>query len=241
MFRQRKSYILISQLVKVVYVNKKYILYACIIVVFTICGTLYIDKKLEGIEEKEVMISELQMLESNMELESDHTHKMILEPIEEQVEKESKPLLCTVYICGAVHNPNVYTLNEGSRIIDVLNMAGGALEDADLDQLNLAEKIHDSQKIYVPKKGEQIDKSPLKVENREGKAFTEEITDGLININTASAEQLMTLPGIGAAIAQNIIEYRESNGPFSSIEEIQNVSRIGQKTFLKIKDKITVR
>lgn len=220
--------------------NKKFILYASIIIVFTICGTLYIDKKFE----EEILPDEVQMLESNIELEEEHPIQAMSETIELQEteeEEEIKPLFCTVYICGAVNNPNVYTLDEGSRIIDVLNMAGGALEDADLNQLNLAEKIYDSQKIYVPKKGEEIDKSPLKVENREGKASTVESSNGLININTASAEQLQTLPGIGTVIAQNIIEYRESHGSFSSIEEIQNVSRIGQKTFQKIKDKITVR
>ncbi|NLM13273.1 MAG: competence protein ComEA [Epulopiscium sp.] len=221
--------------------NKKLLLYTSIIIVFTVCGTLYVNNL---IKEEDIMTNEIQMLESNIEEESENSFQAISDNIEAEevkIEEESKPMFYTVYICGAVKNPDVYTLSEGSRINDVLNMAGGALEEADLNQLNLAEKIYDSQKIYVPKKGEQIDKSSLKVENREGKASNEESGDGLININTASAEQLQTLPGIGAVIAQNIIEYRESHGAFSSIEEIQNVSRIGQKTFQKIKDKIIVR
>ena len=139
-------------------------------------------------------------------------------------------------------------LKEGSRIIDVLDMAGGALEDADLNLLNLAEKIFDEQKIYIPKIGEEIDKSQIKVENRDDgelKVHTannsvKNSTNNLININTASLDQLQSLPGIGAVIAQNIIDYRNSQGPFRSIEEIKNVSRIGDKTFEKIKDKITV-
>lgn len=227
--------------IKEIYMNKKLLLYTSIIIVFTVCGTLYVNNL---IKEEDIMTNEIQMLESNIEEESENSFQAISDNIEAEevkIEEESKPMFYTVYICGAVKNPDVYTLSEGSRINDVLNMAGGALEEADLNQLNLAEKIYDSQKIYVPKKGEQIDKSSLKVENREGKASNEESGDGLININTASAEQLQTLPGIGAVIAQNIIEYRESHGAFSSIEEIQNVSRIGQKTFQKIKDKIIVR
>lgn len=122
------------------------------------------------------------------------------------------------------------------------------MEDADLNLLNLAEKIFDEQKIYIPKIGEEIDKSQIKVENRDDgelKVHTannsvKNSTNNLININTASLDQLQSLPGIGAVIAQNIIDYRNSQGPFRSIEEIKNVSRIGDKTFEKIKDKITV-
>jgi len=127
-------------------------------------------------------------------------------------------------------------------------MAGGALEDADLNLLNLAERIVDEQKIYIPKIGEEIDKTQIKVENRNDNALSIEpkaagsdtVQNSLININTASSEQLQSLPGIGKTIAQNIIDYRNTNGPFQSINEIKNVPRIGEKTFEKIKDKITV-
>lgn len=228
--------------------KKQTLLYLSIIIVFIVCGILYIYK---SIDYDEPLMNEIRALESNIELENVEVLQPINNVNKTETEKESseaisiteenKPKSCTVYVCGEVREPNVYTLNEGSRINDVINIAGGALEEADLNQLNLAEIIFDSQKIYVPKKGEEIDKLPLKVENRDISSITNENSNVLININAASSEQLQTLSGIGAVIAQNIIEYREAHGSFSSIEEIQNVTRIGEKTYQKIKDKITIR
>lgn len=232
--------------------KRQALLYACIIIVFIICGILYINNRLSLIDSP---INELNSLEYEIEadiqapIEAD-TSELNQEKIKEEVIKEEpikeqpikEEILMAVYICGAVNNPDVYTLKEGSRIKDVIDMAGGALEDADLNYLNLAEKVIDTQKIYVPKIGEEIDKSLLKVENREEQVSTiNTSSSGLININTASARELQTLSGIGSVIAQNIIEYRQSNGSFRTIEEIKNVSRIGDKTFEKIRNNITVQ
>ncbi|WP_058486905.1 helix-hairpin-helix domain-containing protein [Defluviitalea phaphyphila] len=228
--------------------KKETLLYSIIIIVFIISGILYINNKDKDVQPllnevqniQSITEDNLNIIEPEFKKEEIEQEKEEIESKKEEIEQE-KESNCVVYICGAVKKPNVYTLPAGSRINDVINMAGGALEEADLNQLNLAEKIFDSQKIYVPKKGEEIDKSILKVENKEEDNYSiKKSNNQLININTDSSEKLQTLPGIGSVIAQNIIDYRNSQGPFSSIEEIKNVPRIGEKTFEKIKDKITV-
>ena len=137
-----------------------------------------------------------------------------------------------VYIAGAVKNPGVYELDDGSRVEDALNLAGGATDEADMLRVNLAARLKDEQRIIVPKEGEAVDNLPGEEQNEEG--------GGLININTADEAQLMKLPGVGEVTANNIIAYRTEHGAFKSIEEIQNVTRIGAKTFERLKDLITV-
>jgi competence protein ComEA len=130
-----------------------------------------------------------------------------------------------VDIDGAVKNPGVYLLAEGSRVIDAINMAGGLEEGAFTRNINKAGKLTDGEKIYIPAEGES-----------NAESFQ---SNNLININTASAELLMTLPGIGEVYAERIIEYR-TNKKFSSIEEIKNIQGIGDKTFEKLKELISI-
>lgn len=132
-----------------------------------------------------------------------------------------------VDISGAVNNPGVYSLEEGGRVKDIVDQAGGFSEEADLEYvskyINLAQTLSDGDKIYIPKKGEQLSapvSQPL----------------GKINLNTATQAELETLSGIGPTYAQRIIKAR----PFKSIEEIMKVSGIGTKLFNRIKDKITI-
>lgn len=137
-----------------------------------------------------------------------------------------------VYVTGFVKSPGVYTMREGDRIDDAIKMAGGALDGADLSDINLAEKLKDEQMIKVPKIGENYASND--------KSSSSNATNGKININTATKEELDTLPGIGEVTAQRIIDFREQHGNFQRIEDIMNVSRIGPKLFEQIKDKITV-
>jgi competence protein ComEA len=141
------------------------------------------------------------------------------------------PSPITVYVSGEVENPGLFTLPTGSRVNDVIQAAGGTTGNADIDALNLAKIVEDGEQIIVP----ELVTSELN-ENR-----TRPIDPSLIliNINTATLEQLDTLPGIGPITAQNIIDYRNANGSFGTIEEIQDVPNIGQVTFDKIKDLIT--
>ena len=133
-----------------------------------------------------------------------------------------------IYICGEVNNPGVYMLNKGSRVFEALEMAGGFTDNAAKNSVNLALLLKDGDQIIIPDIS-----SPGAV--CDGGSEDE----GMININTASMEQLITLPGIGRAKAQAIIEYRELH-PFSSADEIMNVSGIKGNSFEKIKDRITV-
>ncbi len=137
-----------------------------------------------------------------------------------------------VYICGAVVSPGVYFLGKNARVIDAVNAAGGMREDADSTHTNLASVLQDGQQIIVPT-AEEARSMPAP-------AGTGAAADQPVNINTADAEVLQTLRGIGAARAADIIAYRNEHGPFRSIEEITNVSGIGSTLFEKIKDHITV-
>ena len=154
----------------------------------------------------------------------------------ENMEETEPVVLPYADICGAVENPGVYELEEGARICDLVKLAGGLTEDADLNILNQAEKVTDGMKVRVYTKEEAAD---LPVQTGTGMIMTEE-DSGRININTADQTQLMTLSGIGAARAADIIAYRTEHGSFQTIEEIMNVSGIKESTFQKIKDQIVV-
>jgi len=139
----------------------------------------------------------------------------------------------TVYVNGEVKNPGVYILESSSRVEDAIKLAGGFTDLADKARLNLAKKLRDEDYIYVDAKVDK--KSGSSTETAGG------IEEGKVNINTATKEELMTVPGIGEVTAQNIIAYREKNGDFSTLEDLKKVGRIGDKTLEKFKEKIEVR
>ncbi len=151
----------------------------------------------------------------------------------------STPAPLRVYVTGAVLHPDVYRLAPGSIVKDALEVAGGPTDDADLVRINLAQELRDQQQLYVPCIGE-TDVPPLVTGGEPAVAAAGGAPGGKINVNAATIEELDTLPGIGPAIAQRIIDYREANGPFKTIEEITLVSGIGDATYDKIKDGITV-
>ena len=137
-----------------------------------------------------------------------------------------------VHICGAVINPGVYQVPVGTRVYQALELAGGSSDDAYLSGINLADKLADGQKVYIPAEGE----------NAEGILSTDSggVQSVMVNINTASEAELMTLPGIGQSRAKDIINYRVKNGLFESINDIMKVSGIKEAAFEKIKDLIKV-
>lgn len=142
------------------------------------------------------------------------------------------PTEVVVHVTGAVNAPGVFTLPGDARVDDAVR-AAGATADADLSQLNLAQKLTDGQKIVVPKAGETPPATSADGGTSDG--------DGaLINLNTASQAELETLPSIGEVRAQAIIDYRETNGGFKSIEELKEVSGIGEKIFADVSPHITV-
>ena len=170
----------------------------------------------------------------------------------------SKVVICDV--SGAVNSPKVVELPEGSRIEDAIEAAGGLTDKADITNINRAAVVNDGDKIIIPEKGaaeaasQQLSSDTGASGGTTGASGTGQSNDGTasqqtqqpaqqgskININSADSTQLQTITGIGPVTAQKIIDYRTQNGLFAKIEEIKNVSGIGDKTFEKMKDQITV-
>lgn len=158
--------------------------------------------------------SESFVIESNSENEGDiNAEKNNSEKKEKEEEKVEK---IKVHVVGFVKSPGLIELDEGSRINDAIEKAGGITEEGDLSKVNLAYILNDGEKIYIPS---------LSDENNGDGINSEEMKSGKVNINNANEEELKKITGIGASIAKKIIEYRVANGKFSSIEEIKNVSR----------------
>ena len=162
------------------------------------------------------------------------------EPILLQPAPTSAPI--AVHVIGAVPRPGLYEFPEGARVQDAIDAAGGMLADANPDALNLAALLEDGQQLGIPyKDGSQPanDTSTFDLPSSATDVPSTNANQDLININTASLEELDTLPGIGPTTAQKILDYRNENGPFSAIEDIMNVSGIGPATFQDIQDLIT--
>lgn len=145
-----------------------------------------------------------------------------------------------VHIDGAVQAPGVYELSEDSRINDAVAKAGGLTEQADTSAVNLAAKLTDGQKVHIPTFEEvELSVSAAALTSEDGSSGSS-FNESLVNINTATAEELDTLPGVGPATAATIIQDREDCGPFTSIEDLMRVSGIGEKKYAKLKDYICV-
>lgn len=157
-----------------------------------------------------------------------------------------------IYICGAVEKPDVYKVTADTRLVEVIELAGGLTKDAAGDYVNQAAPVQDGQKVYIPTKEEVKGTVPEgdpgnKQESHSGNTLKTDTTgesqnksSGKVNINEASAEELMSLPGIGEAKAAGILAYRQEQGGFKSIEDIMNINGIKDSVFNKISDKITV-
>ena len=143
------------------------------------------------------------------------------------------PYTIRVYVSGAVHQPDVYTLPQDSIVKDAMEAAGGPTEEADLERINLALPVTDGQQVHVPRQGEE--NPPIQPPSGQP------ATGGKVNINTAAPAALEALPGIGPALAQRIVDHRQAHGPFERIEDITEVSGIGEAIFEGIQDLITTR
>ncbi len=152
----------------------------------------------------------------------------------EEGSQEAEPV--TVHVCGAVKNSGVYSLEAGSRIADAIKKAGGFSDEADETYLNLALRVSDGSKIYVP----TIDESASMPELNSSGEGAADSNSRLVNINTADENTLKTIAGIGDSRARDIINYREMHGEFKTVEDIMKVKGIKKKLFDRIKDLITV-
>jgi competence protein ComEA len=164
------------------------------------------------------------------------------EPIVLQPAPTKEPI--AVHIIGAVPRPGLYEFAEGSRVQDAIDAAGGLLTSANVDSVNLAALLEDGQQLDIPYKAgadssNENGDDALVLPGATEKPDASEAGQDLVNINTASAEELDNLPGIGPTIAQRIVEYREANGSFQTIDDLMNVSGIGPSTFENIKELIS--
>lgn len=157
----------------------------------------------------------------------------------ENISNNSENKKITIHITGEINNPGIVYLNSDSRIIDAINAAGGSTDIADLNKINLAYPLQDGQKIYVPSIYDE-DISNYITNSAGNNVLDDENNISTININTATQSELESLPGIGESTAKKIIDYRNQNGKFKQIEDIMNVSGIGESKFNNIKDKISV-
>ena len=154
--------------------------------------------------------------------------------IEEEEEEENLEIM--VHISGQVYKPGIIVVESGKRLIDAVELAGGLKSEADLDMINLAKKLSDEEKIYIPKIGEEANIQIIATDT----SNLSQVEAGKTNINNCTKEELIKLPGIGEVIAERIIQYREIN-LFTKIEDIKSVSGIGDKKFEAIKELIIVK
>ncbi len=157
---------------------------------------------------------------------------------EEKQESEKESSFIKVYVAGEVNSPGVIELEEGSRIEDAIQGAGGVKAEANLKNINLAYEVSDGEKIYIPNLSEESEEENMLEPNTSNSSTN---AKGKVNINKATATELTSVPGIGASTAQKIITYREENGKFQTIEDVKKVSGIGDSKFESMKDFIAVK
>lgn len=223
-------------------INKKIII-ATIIIVLLLVG-YYIYYKNSNIYEEFKISSETEEL-----IPYEEEYQDEIKDVEEKKEESEIEEMIMVHITGEVKNWGVIELEKGARVIDAVNKAGGFTEEADIEKVNLAYELTDGVKIYIPSKNveqESVITTQKYITTDSGNNDIVEETEMknsnniLININEATQTELETLPGIGPSIALKIISYREENGKFSSVEDIKNVSGIGDNKFENIKELICV-
>lgn len=152
----------------------------------------------------------------------------------------------TVHVVGQVKAPGLVTIAAGSRVGDAVDEASGVTDEADLTGLNLARVLVDGEQIHVPKEGETAPSAPAPGSSAEGSPASPGASPGgpgaggLVNLNTADVATLETLPGVGPVLAQRIVEWREANGGFTAVDELGEVSGIGEKTFADLAPRVTV-
>jgi competence protein ComEA len=159
----------------------------------------------------------------------------------EQTKQVKKDEDLMVDVKGEIKQPGVYHSNQNERVMDVIERAGGLTDNADKTQVNFAAHVQDEMVIYIPAKGEVTAGSPANSTSSIEAPKGSGAKDGKININKADENELQNLPGVGPAKAASIIQYRQDNGLFQSIEDLKKISGIGDKTFEKLKESISVQ
>ena len=154
-------------------------------------------------------------------------------------EQDSDVRQVGVDVEGAVASPGLYLVSADARVNDAVAAAGGMTSDADRQRVNLAQKVEDGMQVYVPSR-EEAPAATGTTTTGAGQASSSGASKGKVNLNTASAEELQTLSGIGPSLSQRIIDYRQANGPFKSVDDLRKVSGIGDTRFKNLKDLVCV-
>lgn len=224
--------------------QKKRLIIAGVFLFFLVSGFWYFLQENKGVTKEEALssvFSQTQQQENKLNEDEGITQEKseIEDLLLEESSKETENFIF-VYVCGAVQNAGVYSLVEGERLYMAIELAGGFTKEAAKEYHNLARIVEDGERIYILTKKE-LEELSIK-EQITGELGVEEQIEQqqVVNLNTASLEELTTLPGIGESKAKLIMEYRITVGKFKSIEELMNVSGIGEAMFAKVKDRITI-
>lgn len=208
--------------------NKKIIILGCGLVGIIIMIILFFcfdNNGFENSNKDDLNIYDIALIEGN-------------ENNDEKIENKISKI--KVHITGEVLKQGLIELDEGSRIADAINEAGNITEFADLSKVNLAYELSDGQKVYIPSIKDETEEY-ISESAGESVLEDEDVKDGKININTADIDLLQTINGVGESLASKIIDYRKQNGKFESVEDLKNVSGIGDKKLEDIKDKVIVK
>lgn len=239
--------------------NKKKIIISIVLIVFLIIGFiifLLTDNSYENLNLDELVIEEESekfnnigdnedsnntSSQNNINGNNKYNQNAINENASNVFQEETEKI--AIHVTGEVKKEGLIYLPLGSRVADAIKEAGGETKNADLSQINLAYQLQDGQKLYIPNKNEIISEYIISATGNtesEGSSSNNLKGENKVNINTATQSELDQLPGIGPSIAQRIIDYREENGNFQKIEDVQNVKGIGDAKYEEIKDSITV-
>ena len=209
------------------FLNKDKLPYLIIVFLLLIIGYQYYDNHSKDDAKDFLKINTAGIIDNKKKSLDENTKELEIEKAPEESEE------IMVHISGAVNSPGILRLDSSKRVVDALDLAGGARDDADLDRVNLAARLHDEEKIYIPKVGEVQENMTTLVSSPSSSGPASKI-----NINSADLSELTKIPGVGEKTAQKILDYRANNS-FSSIEDIKNVPGIGDKKFESMKDYIS--
>ncbi|NKC60886.1 hypothetical protein HED34_13080 [Vagococcus fluvialis] len=205
------------------HVTKEKIIISVVILVISIIGLkLFLSKNTAKVDQfEEVVLTDTTDLIAETEKENNDVVKMYVD------------------IKGAVKLPGMYEVTSDMRVLNVIDMAGGLKETADDSQVNFSQRIEDQMVIYIPVEGEELSETAIAGTNSNTANISKD-EDGKVNLNQATKEELMTLSGVGEKKAEKIIEYREENGSFKTIEDLKNVNGFGEKSFESLEKYISI-
>lgn len=205
------------------HVTKEKIIMSMVILVISIIGLkLFLSKNVAKVSQfEEVVLTDTTDLIAETEKENNDVVKMYVD------------------IKGAVKLPGMYEVTSDMRVLNVIDMAGGLKETADDSQVNFSQRIEDQMVIYIPVEGEELSETVIAGSNSNTANISKD-EEGKINLNQATKEELMTLSGVGEKKAEKIIEYREENGSFKTIEDLKNVNGFGEKSFESLEKYISI-